>query len=126
MKKQVNETRKVGIYGTQLLMSIIDACLQEKPDFEVQRIVGAPPNIFDEPDAAHPDVIFFDIAAARDNFAISFILAHPTVTLIGVDLANKKMLLLHGKQSRFLTGEDMVQAVQAGIQSDSTKNMDCR
>ena len=36
------------------------------------------------------------------------------ILVIGVDLANNKMLLLSDKQSRLLTAEDLVQAIEAG------------
>lgn len=115
MEKQVKGTRKVGIYGSQLVMSVIGAWLQDKPEFDVQRIDCLPNSIVDEPDAAPPDVIFFDLSAAPNHFAISLMRTHPMVMLIGVDLADKKMLVLSGKQSRFLTEEDLVQAIQAGF-----------
>jgi hypothetical protein len=116
VEKQVKGTRKVGIYGSQLVMSVIGAWLQDKPEFDVQRIDCLPHDIIDEPDAAPPDVIFFDLAAAQNHFAISLMRTHPAVMLIGVDLAGKKMLVLSGKQSRFLTEEDLVEAIQAGFQ----------
>jgi hypothetical protein len=111
MDKQVKGTRKVGIYGSQLVMSIIGACLQEKPEFDVQRIDGLLPNIIDETDAAPPDVILFDLTAAQNHFAISLIRTHPTVMLIGVDLASKKMLVLSGEEFDLLTVEDLVRVI---------------
>jgi len=113
MDEQVKGTRKVGIYGSQLVMSIIGACLQEKPKFDVQRIDGLLPNIIDETDAAPPDVILFDLTAAQNHFAIFLIHNHPTVMLIGVDLANSEMLVLSGRESCLITAEDLVQAIQA-------------
>lgn len=112
MDEQMKGTRKVGIYGSQLAMSIIGASLQEKPEFDVQRIDGLLPNIIDETDAAPPDVILFDLTAAQNHFAISLIRNHPTVMLIGVDLAGKKMLVLSGEEFDLLTVEDLVQAIQ--------------
>ena len=115
MDKQVKGTRKVGIYGSQLVMSAIGACLQEKPEFDVQRIKGLLPNIIDQSDAAPPDVILFDLAAAQPDFAIPLIHTHPGILLIGVDLANNKMLVLSGKKSCLITAEDLVQAIQTVV-----------
>jgi DNA-binding NarL/FixJ family response regulator len=106
--------RKVGIYGSQLVISAIGASLREKPGFEVQEIEGSDPDIIGKLGAAPPDVILFDLAAAQPHFAISLIHTHPTIMMIGVDLANNKMLVLCGKESRLLTAEDLVQAIQAG------------
>ena len=114
MDKQVKGTQKIGIYGSQLLMSAIGASLQEEPGFEVQRIEVSDRNIIGKLDAAPPDVILFDLAATQPHFAIPLIRTHPTIMIIGVDLANNKMLVLCGKESRLLTAEDLVQAIQAG------------
>ena len=114
MDGQVKGTRKVGIYGSQLVISAIGASLRGKPGFEVQIIEGSDPNIIGKLDAAPPDVILFDLAAAQPHFAIPLIHTHPTIMMIGVDLANNKMLVLCGKESRLLTAEDLVQTIQAG------------
>lgn len=113
MDKQVKGNRKVGILGSQLVMSAIGASLQEKPGFDVQTIEGLLPNIIGELDAAPPDVILFDLAATQPHFAIPLIHTHPTILLIGVDLANNKMLVLSGRESRLLTTEDLVQAIES-------------
>ena len=107
-------TRKIGIYGSQLVISAIGASLREKPGFEVQIIEGSDPDIIGKLEADPPDVILFDLAAAQSRFAIPLIQTHPAIMMIGVDLANNKMLVLHGRESRLLTAEDLVRAIQAG------------
>ena len=115
MDKQVKGNKKVGIFGSQLVISAIGASLQEKPGFEVQKIEDLLPNIIGKLYAAPPDVILFDLAAAtQPHFAIPLIYTHPTIMLIGVDLGNNKMLVLSGREFRLLTAEDLVQAIQAG------------
>jgi len=114
MDKQVKGTRKVGIYGSRLVISAIGASLREKPEFEVQEIEGLLPDMINKADAAHPDVILFDLTATQPHFAIPLIRTHPTIMVIGVDLANNEMIVLSGKQSRLLTMEDLVQAIEAG------------
>jgi hypothetical protein len=90
MDAQVKGTRRVGICGNQLVLSVIGACLQGKPGFEVQGIAGFLPALTGKPAGAPPDVVLFDLAANPPHFAISPIHAHPTITMIGIDLANKK------------------------------------
>jgi hypothetical protein len=113
MEQQVRATRRVGIYGDQLVMSAIGACLQEKPEFDVQKLQGFPADLSGKRDTVPLDVILFDLAATRTDFAISFIRMHPSVTVIGVDLANNRILVLSREQSRQLTEENLVQAIQA-------------
>ncbi|MHC1729070.1 MAG: hypothetical protein AB9866_24250 [Syntrophobacteraceae bacterium] len=114
MDERVKRIRKVGIYGSQLLMSAIGANLQENPEFEVQKIEGSIPDITSKPSTISPDVILFDLTATQPGFVIPLMHAHPATLLIGVDLANNKMLLLCGKESRLLTMEDLLQVIQAG------------
>lgn len=117
MDKQVKRRRRVGICGSRLVISAISASLQENPAVEVQIIDDLLPNIIEEPDAASPDVILFDIATAPPQFAVRLVNAHPAITLIGVDLAKNEMLVLYGRQRRFLTAEDLMQAIQLGPQA---------
>lgn len=109
MKKQI-----VALYGTNLIMSTIGASLKQKPEFQVQEVKGLFPDIMDKLDAAPPDVILFDLAAAQPDFAIPLLRRHPTIRLIEVDLTNNKMLLLSGEQSRLMTMDDLTQIIEGG------------
>ncbi len=108
------KTRTVLLYGSNLLMSIIDASLQKNPEFQVQKIDGLVPDILNKLNAAPPDVILFDLAATHPHFAISLLRNHPTIILIGLDLVINKMLVLSGAHSRFLKADDLVQVIEGG------------
>jgi hypothetical protein len=108
------KTRTVVLYGGSLVMSTIGAILHEKPEFQVKEIKGLLPDIIDKLDAAPPDAILFDLAAAQPPFAIPLLRKHPTMILIGVDLMNNKMMVLSGEQSGLLTTDDLVQVIQGG------------
>ena len=107
--------RRVALYGTNLVMSIIGASLQQKPELQVQEIKGLFSDIMDKLDAAPPDVILFDVASAQPDFAIPLLRKHPTILLIEVDLANNKMLLLSSEQSRLMTTDDLAQIIDGGF-----------
>ena len=106
--------RTVALYGSNLVMSAIAARLQEKPEFQVSQIQGLIPDIIEKLEATFPDVIMFDLAVAQPKFAISLLHNHPTLTLIGVDLASNKMLVLSGQQSSLLTADDLVKVIEVG------------
>ena len=108
------KTRTVVLYGGNLVMSTIGTILQEKPEFQVQQIEEVLPDIIDKLEADPPDVILFNLAKAQPDFAIALLRNHPTIMLIGVDIESNKMLLLSGEQSRLLTTDDLVQAIQGG------------
>ena len=104
----------VALYGSNLVMSIIGASLQEMPEFQVQQIQGSLPDIIDKLEAPPPGVILFDLAEAQPRFAVPLLRDHPTIMLIGVDVRSNKMLVLFGEQSRLLTADDLVQVIEGG------------
>jgi hypothetical protein len=114
MAEQAKARRKVGIYGSQLVISAIGASLQQKPGLDVQQIEGPFPKTTGQLSQPIPDVILFDLAAAQPHIAIPLIANHPAIMVIGVDLRNNKMLVLSGKEISLLTPEDLVQAIEAG------------
>ncbi len=101
----------VAIYGSNLVMSTIGASLQQKPEFQVQKIEGLLPEILEKLEAAPPDVILFDLAVAQPDFAIPLLRKHPTILLIGVDLVSNNMLVVSGEQSRLVTTGDLAQMI---------------
>jgi hypothetical protein len=104
-------TRTVALYGGNLVMSTIGASLQQRPEFQVQRIEGLVSEILAKLDAAPPDVILFDLAAVMPDFAIPLLHTHPTIMLIGIDLVTNKMLVLSCEESRLLTADDLVKVI---------------
>ncbi len=105
-------TRKVALYGNSVVMSSIGTILQERPEFEVQKIEWLPSGISETPHSFLPDVILFDLATAPADLAISLLRRHPKVMLIGVDLVKSEMLVLSGEQSRLVTAADLVQVIK--------------
>ncbi len=110
----MGKRRTVALYGSNLVISTIGASLQEKPEIQVQQILGALPDIIDQLGAPPPDVILFDLAAAQPHFAVPLLRNHPSIMLIGVDLESNKMLALFGEQSRLLTADDLMQVIEGG------------
>jgi hypothetical protein len=108
------KTRKVMLYGGNLVMSTIGATLKERPGFQVEEVQGLLPDQLGGTEATPPDVILFDLAQGQLHFAISLLRHHPRVMLIGIDLWGNSMLVLSGKQSRLLTAEDLLQVMKAG------------
>ncbi len=106
--------RTVALYGGDLAISAIAASLQEKAEFQVEKVEDFPSGTSDKLNAAPPDVILFDLAAGHPHFTIPLLREHPTVILIGVDLKSNKMLILSGEQSRLLTEEDLMKVIERG------------
>jgi hypothetical protein len=101
--------RKVSIYGRNLAISTIGACLVKNPAFQIEQIEDQ--SEIDE-NATPPDVILFDFKSAHAGLACTSLLERPTSVLIGVDLAKNRMLVLTGGPCPLLTIEDLVRAIE--------------
>lgn len=106
--------RSVGLYGSNLVMSAIATSLRERPQFQVHQFVQSLPEPGKTEGDYVPDVVLFDVATAPADLALSLLRRHPKLTLIGVDITNNKMLLLSGEQSRLLTADDLIRAIEGG------------
>ncbi|MBI5594114.1 MAG: response regulator transcription factor [Deltaproteobacteria bacterium] len=104
--------RTVALYGRNLVLSTIGACLQQKQEFRVVQIEGSLEDYLNKMGTARPEVILFDLAMAKAHFAVSLMHHHPEIKLVGVDLTTHKMLVLSGESSRLLTIEDLVTVIE--------------
>jgi DNA-binding NarL/FixJ family response regulator len=102
----------VALYGHDLVVSAIGACLEQKPEFQVIRIEGALADDLKRMDALRPDVVLFDLRSTQAHFGISLMHHYPEILLVGVDLTNHTMLVLSGASSRLLTIEDLVEGIE--------------
>jgi hypothetical protein len=102
--------RKVALYGRNMVLSTIGACLQKNQAFQVEQIEVDLSEIFDK--APLPDVVLFDIETAQSHFVLSLIHDYPAIIFIGVDLRRNQMLVLSGESSRLLTIEDLVTVIE--------------
>lgn len=102
----------VVLYGKSLVASTIAASLQDRPGLQVLRVDASLPQANDPLDALQPDVIVFDLSAARREFAVSLLEAHPKLMLISIDMAGGTMLVLTTEQTRALTTGTLVQVIE--------------
>ena len=104
--------RTVALYGNSLVMSSIGASLQGRAGLEVFCVDATLPDAAERLCALQPDVVVFDLAAARPEFAIALWTAQPRLLLIGVDLTTGQALVLSGQPSRLLTMDDLLQVIE--------------
>ena len=104
--------RTVALYGNSLAVSSIGASLQGRADLQVLSVDATLPEVMDQMCALHPDVVIFDLAAARPEFAIDLWQAQPHLLLIGVDLLTHRALMLSGQPSRLLTLDDLLEVMK--------------
>jgi len=100
--------RTVALYGNSLVVSSIGASLQGRADLQVSSVDATMPDALERLRALQPDVVIFDLAAARPEFAITLWKAQPRLLLIGVDLLTHQALMLSSQPSRLLTLDDLL------------------
>jgi hypothetical protein len=106
--------RTVVLYGNSLVVSSIGASLQGRADLQVSSVDTTRPQAEERLRALQPDVVIFDLAAARPEFAIDLWQAQPHLLLIGVDLLTHRALMLSGQPSHLLTLDDLLQVITDG------------
>jgi hypothetical protein len=104
--------RTVVLYGNSLGVSSIGASLQGRADLQVSSVDATAPEVMDRLRALQPDVVIFDLAAARPEFAITLWKAQPRLLLIGVDLLTHQALMLSSQPSRLLTLDDLLHVIE--------------
>ncbi len=105
--------RTLVLYGASLSVSAIGAALAGKPGWDVIPMDSASAAATERLRQLCPNVILFDLTAARPDAAISLLAEHPKLLLIGVDLANHQALVLSGEQSKLFTTDDLVRLIDA-------------
>ncbi len=111
----MTHTRTVILYGNSLAVSSIGASLRERVGLRVLPVDAALTDAARQLCELHPDIILFDLATARPDFAIALWKAQPGLLLIGVDLLIGKALVFSSQPSRALTTDDLLQLIEAGM-----------
>ena len=110
----MDKTRRVVLYGSDLVVSTVGANLRGQVGFQILQIDPLLPDALQRLDAARPDVVLFDLTNNQPDFAVAVLRKHPGLLLIGIDLKIDKMLVMSGEESRLLTTDDLVQMMETG------------
>ena len=108
----MDKTRRVVLYGSDLVVSTVGANLRGQVGFQILQIDPLLPDALQRLDAACPDVVLFDLTSTRPDFTVAVLRKHPGLLLIGIDLKIEKMLVMSGEESRLMTTNDLVQMSQ--------------
>jgi hypothetical protein len=102
--------RKVALYGLNMVLSTIGACLEKNPAFQVEQFGGDLLEFVGKDNP--PDMILFDFETAQSHFILTLMRDYPEIIFIGIDLRRNQMLVLSGESSRLLTIEDLVTMIE--------------
>jgi hypothetical protein len=110
----MKKSRKVVLYGSDLVVSSIGTHLQDRKRFQLVQIDLPLPDALHLIKAACPDLVLFDLTLVQSDFSTTVLRQNPGLLLIGIDLKNDKMLILSGEESRLLTTNDLFYVIGGG------------
>ncbi|HBY98103.1 MAG: hypothetical protein M5U01_16880 [Ardenticatenaceae bacterium] len=109
----MEEQPTVVLYGKSLLMAGLEVSLRRQPGLEVIRIDALTAGEEQAWEELRPDVVIFDVAAARLEGAFACLQEHPGVVLIGLHPASPQVTTLSTQQYPARTVKDLAQVIQA-------------
>ncbi len=101
------------LYGRSLALSSVGACLDGREGLRVVHVGTGLLGTARGTDELRPDVVIFDVTAMQPGFAVELLRSKPGLLLIGVDLANRRALVLSSQTSRVLTTDDLVHVIES-------------
>lgn len=101
---------QVVLYGNSLALSGVGASLEAHPGLRLVRVdpKEAPAETLG---GLEPDVVVFDLAAARPDVVELWRRDRPVLP-IGVDLTKHRVVVFSGESSRAVTTDDLVRVIE--------------
>lgn len=103
---------RVLLYGKSLVLAGLGASLRAYTSLEVIPLDAGSGVTLQELCAYHAAALIFDVAAVPPEFPFSLLREQPELTLIGLDAAGDKFLLLSGRQAHSITTGQLVQIIE--------------
>lgn len=105
--------RTVALYGVSVFMAAVEAALNTAPGFHVMRVNASLADAEQRLDGICPDIVIVDLADTHANFPISFLLRHPDLPVIGLDLTNHKVVVLACEYPAVTTLDELVRLIHS-------------
>ncbi len=102
------EKRLIVLYGNSVIVGTVGASLQRSHQYKVVPMLPSQQN---ELEATAPDVVVFDLEAARPEAAFSMLETRPDLKLIGISPDNNLVRIWSGKQLRELSTKDLLDVI---------------
>lgn len=106
----VEGCRRIILYGDSLILEGVRASLETFPGLEILVLDQSEDLPLKELRRLNPAAVIFDLEGISRDFPIA-ILQQPGLLLVGIDPAGDHMLLWSGENSRVVSMQDLVQAI---------------
>ena len=114
----VEERRRICLYGDSVILGCIGASLAGRSEFEVIRLAQPSPDR-SELETIDPDVILFDVENGHPGPAFSLLETRPDLLLLGVSPDGNVVRQWSGRQYRELTTDELTALMRAGAEVGS-------
>jgi hypothetical protein len=105
----------VVLFGDSLLMDGVEASLCAMPELGVMRMNTAVVDVRKYLTSLRPDLVIIDWEASQAQLIVSVLKDQPRVTLLGLDVTSRKVVVVSSHQFTPLTVDDLAQMIQKQI-----------
>ncbi len=109
----MENSRLVVLFGDSLLVDGVEASLRASQSLSVMRILDAVTDLRKCLQSLQPDMVIFDWDTPQAQLIVSVLRDQPGVTLLGLDVHSRKVVLVSSHQYTPLSARELVQVIQA-------------
>jgi hypothetical protein len=102
--------RRIVLYGKSVILGSVGASLRDVPGLDIIPL-ALPLRDAKDLGALAPNVIIFDLDAAHPEAALSLLRQRPELSLIGVDPAGDKLIVVTAREIRAVAVADLLKVI---------------
>lgn len=120
---EMQEQRVVALYGSSLLMDIVESSLGKNQELDIVRVSGSSSSVVERLKSLHPDMIVVDSSEPDAQFVLSFFKDRAGVPLLCLDSDCNKAMVLSCQHYTSLTTTDLTDLVQSHASGRNGHNL---
>jgi hypothetical protein len=105
----MEKRRRIVLFGNSIILGTVGASLRRSLQYEVITMPPADPG---DLNSLAPDVVLFDLEAARPGYAFALLESQPGLLLIGISPDKNLVKMWSGQQLRELSTTDLMKAIE--------------
>jgi hypothetical protein len=106
----------IALYGNSLFIAGVAAGLKDLDNVDVVRITTPCTNIEEQLRNLAPDVLIIELNDSLAHFVLSFLINHPGLPVIGLDLESSSVLTIHSYCSRATTVHQLAHMIESQLE----------